>query len=333
MKTPLEDFMDKGNYSHSYSLAFENTSITTLKQKILNKEDVILYGPPGTGKSHMIDQVMEELGDQIGLKKVVQFHTEYSYDDFILGLKPQENGTFKYTPGDFFQFCMDVKAREESKFDENSIHLFFIDEMNRADITSVFGETMYLIENKGQRVLQLPNYSEPFSIPPNILIIGTMNSADKSLGKLDFALRRRFKYLPVFPDKNILKVMLLNLGTNFEEIFIDFTLEDYLEAFEKLNYKIRRHPLLGKELTLGHVLWCPKWIQDKDYSLDDFLDIFRELIFPQLESYCSSNAETLISLIGSELKDSITFGYIISNEQIIALITVLKNYAILEGKI
>ncbi|MED1876669.1 McrB family protein [Brevibacillus borstelensis] len=321
MTNPVQEFLDHADYQLESKSDINTVDIDIVLSRISKKQDVILYGPPGTGKSYMIDNVTELLGERKGLSKTIQFHAEYTYDDFVEGLKPNNNGGFSYVKGDFFQFCEDVKDADPQG---NKIHTFFIDEINRANITSVFGELMYLIEGKGKRILPTARTKTPFFIPNNVVIIGTMNTADRSLGKFDFALRRRFRFLPVYPDHNILKQMILKFGFT-DELKSSLNEDAYINAFRKLNNKIRIHPLLGKELTLGHVLWMPKLEEDRKISVDDIGDVFRELILPQLESYCGSNKETLGSLIGPNLRDDLIMGRYIANESVIAFLVSLQN--------
>lgn len=240
----------------------------------------------------------------------------------IEGIAPDvDKGGFKYVPGVFFNFCN--RAKEEKCADK--IFLFIIDEINRANITAVFGEVMNLIENKGQRTVLTAKTHTPFTIPPNVVIIGTMNTADKTLAKIDYALRRRFRFLATYPSEKTLTMMVAKNG--FEED-VPITVDQYVRCFEVLNAKISKHPLLGKELTLGHVLWTKR--DERPYSKHDIGSIFREIIFPQIENYCGANRETLGSLLGADLRDKILFGFEVTDDNVFAFLSVLMNSKVVE---
>lgn len=318
----IKELMDHTAYQVKVEHKINTISIDVLEKKITNLKDVILYGPPGTGKSFMVDSVMRRLGEKFGHTKKIQFHSEYTYDDFVEGLVPKEGeGIFEYHSGAFFKFCEEV---EKTDPDLKKIHPFFIDEINRANITSVFGEVLYLIEDKGIRTLATSKRNIPFTIPKNVIIIGTMNTADKSLSRLDFALRRRFSFLPVYPDDNVLREVVLSMGFS-EDLESKITIDSYVDAFNSLNAQINAHPLLGKDLTIGHVLWIPKVESVRSITEEDIGDVFREYVFPQLESYCGSNKEALGVLIGPRLRDSIVFGKYISDLEVLAYLNSQKN--------
>ena len=109
---------------------------------------------------------------------------------------------------------------------------------------------------------------------------------------------------------------------------VGITLEEYIKSFNVLNTKITRSPLLGKNLTLGHVLWVRKSAKKEPYSKKDIGDIFRSIIFPQLENYCGANNKLLGDLVGNHLRDKISFGYKISDDEVIDLLNLLKTSAV-----
>lgn len=296
-----------------------STSVEQVAEVIANYQDCILYGPPGTSKTFMIDSVAGKLGGKLGIMKVVQFHTNYSYEDFIEGIVPDvEHGGFKYENGVFFNFCIEARKPENTE----KICLFVIDEINRANVTAVFGEVMYLMENKGVRTLKTSKQKLDFTIPKNVVIVGTMNTADKTLAKLDFAFRRRFRFLAVYPSDATLHTI-LSQATFKEDLGI--TIDEYVQCFKVLNAKITKHPLLGKNLTLGHVLWVRKNDLETPYTREDIGRIFRETILPQIESYCGLNRDVLGGLLGPKLRDKLIYGYFISDDEIIEYLSGLKN--------
>lgn len=322
MTNAVEEFLEHASYeSVELGNIVENTSLDELVAAVLNRQDCILYGPPGTSKTHMIDELSTRLEDagKLGEYQIVQFHANYSYEDFIEGIVPDvKEGGFRFAKGSFFEFC--GKAKNVEKNDPEKICVFVIDEINRANVTSVFGEVLNLIENKGSRVISTPKQHLPFCIPQNVVIVGTMNTADKTLSKLDFAFRRRFRFLAVNPSKTILHEMISQ--KSFSSDF-DITVDLYVDCFEIINTKIITHPLLGKNLALGHVLWTKK--ESGVYEKSDIGRIFRETIFPQIENYCGANKDVLGSLLGPALRDKIIYGYAISDDEIIDFLKGLAN--------
>ena len=320
MSNLVGEFLERAHFEKiDFSRKMDNTSEEELLNAILNKQDCILFGPPGTSKTYMIDNISGKLGNRLGVSKTVQFHSGYSYEEFIEGIVPNpEKGGFKYESGVFLNFCLEAK-KEEYK---DKICLFIIDEINRANVTAVFGEVMYLMENKGVRAVTTSKQKITFTVPDNVVIVGTMNTADQSLAKLDFAFRRRFRFLAVNPSDATLFKLVSSGG--FDES-VDISVEDYVQCFKVLNTKITKHPLLGKNLTLGHVLWVKKNNLTMKYSKQDIGRIFKETIFPQLENYCGSNKDVLDALVGPDLREKILYGFEISDDDVMNYLSGLKN--------
>jgi 5-methylcytosine-specific restriction enzyme B len=164
-----------------------------------DKKQLIFYGPPGTGKTYIARRLSRFIAPDDQHRKTVQFHPSYSYEDFIEGYRPRggEDGSVRYeiTPGPLRQLA---KVAEDSA--EPCVLL--IDEINRGNIAKVFGELYYLLEYRGDDdQIDLQYGSDPFELPENFLIIGTMNTADRSIAILDAALRRRFHFVAFFPDR------------------------------------------------------------------------------------------------------------------------------------
>lgn len=177
---------------------------------IRRKGQVVLYGPPGTGKTYVAERLAKLLlseGD--GFSELVQFHPAYSYEDFMQGIRPttQDDGSIGYSlmPGRFLDFCQRAMMCEGTC-------VFIIDEINRANLARVFGELMFLLEYRNQ---QIPLAGGGlFSIPNNVFIIGTMNTADRSIALVDHALRRRFAFLALQPNLDVLEQFHQDTGFN-----------------------------------------------------------------------------------------------------------------------
>jgi len=178
-------------------------ALQTLEQwvrAIERKKQAVVYGPPGTGKTFLAELLADHLaGGGNGFVELFQFHPSYSYEEFIQGLRPREAGSgglrFEMVPGRFVEFCR--KAAERS-----GKCVLILDEINRAHLSRVFGELMYLLEYR-DKTIPLAG-GDRFGIPANVRIIGTMNTADRSIALVDHALRRRFAFLELRPDYGIL---------------------------------------------------------------------------------------------------------------------------------
>jgi MoxR-like ATPase len=162
----------------------------------------VFHGPPGTGKTYVARHLARHLATSPQHIELAQFHPAYSYEDFVEGLRP-EVGTegvlsYRVRPGVFSQLCERAQQAPDETF------VLVIDEMNRADLAAVFGELMFLLEYRGDPQVTLPYSQRRMSVPQNLFVLGTMNTADRSLALLDFALRRRFHAFPVLPSEEVL---------------------------------------------------------------------------------------------------------------------------------
>jgi 5-methylcytosine-specific restriction protein B len=226
----------------------EDTEYERVKNLITSKKNVILQGPPGVGKTfasrRLAYSIIGEKNEQC--VKMVQFHQNYSYEDFIMGFRPDKEG-FKLTRGPFYEFC------EEAQDDVEQNYFFIIDEINRGNLSKIFGELLMLIENdkRGEK-LRLLYENELFSVPPNVHLIGLMNTADRSLALIDYALRRRFAFYemkPAYDSDGFKKIIEEYKDTKFPKL---------IDAVIALNKAISEDENLGDGFRIGHSFFCPK---------------------------------------------------------------------------
>ena len=226
----------------------DDSDYNTLVELVRMKKNIILQGAPGVGKTFVAKRLaysMMECKDQDRVM-MVQFHQSYTYEDFIEGFRPSSTDSgFEIKKGAFYNFCK--KAAE----DLDNEYFFIIDEINRGNLSKIFGELFMLIENdKRGNALQLLYSDEKFFVPTNVYIIGMMNTADRSLAMLDYALRRRFAFFEMKPafSNNRFKSYRMNLeNTRFNRL---------IDCIEKLNDTITSDDSLGEGFCIGHSYFC-----------------------------------------------------------------------------
>lgn len=253
-----EVYMDAENYA-------------TLVSLIRNKKNVILQGAPGVGKTYAAQRLAYSMMGEKNKDHVmmVQFHQSYSYEDFIMGYRPTENG-FERKAGAFYNFCK--KAQDDSEND----YFFIIDEINRGNLSKIFGELFMLIENDKRGIgLQLLYSNEKFSVPKNLYIIGMMNTADRSLALLDYALRRRFAFYkmnPGFETKGF---------RDYQESLGRLKFDRLIATIQTLNEAISADDSLGEGFCIGHSYFC-NLKEATDQALSEIIEYE---IIPLLEEY------------------------------------------------
>lgn len=282
---------------------------------VVARQPLVLAGPPGTGKTYMIERIERTLREEgkLGRCMIVQFHRKFSYEDFIEGYAPSESGGFEKHDGVFKEFCRKPTNKE--------VDLFVIDEMNRAELSTTFGETLYAIEDREKRVVLTAHFKDEFKIPKNLAIIGTINTADRNIAIIDYALRRRFNFVYVFPDATELKKWLNPIGFGFRE----FTVEDYAVLFTVINRRIRAHPLMGFNMQLGHSMFVPR-ISSKPIKGEELALNFEQVILPQLEAYCGfGNQNELSSVVTPQIADKYLGQMVLTLEDISNLVRAVQH--------
>ncbi len=243
----------------------------TLVHILKNKKNVILQGAPGVGKTYAAKRLAYSIMGEKDDSKIefVQFHQNYSYEDFIMGYKP-EGETFALRYGIFYNFCKEAEEQPNKDF------FFIIDEINRGNMSKIFGELMMLIERdyRGTQVT-LAYDGKPFSVPKNLYIIGMMNTADRSLAMIDYALRRRFSFFE----------MEAGFASDGFKLYLDkFDNENFAELIEKiveLNKEIAADGSLGTGFCIGHSYFC-----GQTECTDEWLkEVVEYDILPMLNEY------------------------------------------------
>lgn len=243
----------------------------TLVNVLRNKKNIILQGAPGVGKTFAARRLAWSMMGEKDDSRIefVQFHQNYSYEDFMMGYKPVEDG-FELKYGIFYRFCQKAANQPDKEF------FFIIDEINRGNMSKIFGELLMLIgkDYRGTKMTLAYN-GLPFSVPKNLYIIGMMNTADRSLAMIDYALRRRFSFFEIEPGFDSQGFISYQNGLNSE------TLDELISKVKELNRKIAADKSLGRGFCIGHSYFC-----GRDVCTDEWLHSVVDYdILPMLSEY------------------------------------------------
>lgn len=294
--TYCERLANMAKHKQTYSFAKDADKPFINEEKFLKivsllgrKKNIILEGAPGVGKTFLARKIAYQLIGEIKDENIemVQFHQSYSYEDFIQGIRPSDNGSFEVKNGIFYNFCQKARRSDEP-------FVFIIDEINRGNLSKIFGELMMLIEadKRSKKYAIKLTYSEEeddrFYVPDNVYIIGCMNTADRSLAIVDYALRRRFAFCMILPE--------------FNETFLDFlsakvgkeNAQKVVKHVKQVNAMIQATPFLGKGLEIGHSYFC------QTEEILDFKTWWSDLceyeLFPYIQEICFDNDNLCLEL-------------------------------------
>lgn len=245
------------------------------------KKNVILQGAPGVGKTFTAKRLAYAIMGEMDESRIefVQFHQNYSYEDFVMGYKPTSDGGFELRAGVFHKFC------NKAANDPNRKYFFIIDEINRGNLSKIFGELLMLIESDyrykedDKNMITLAYSDKPFSVPSNLYIIGMMNTADRSLAMIDYALRRRFSFFsmkPGFESEGF---------KEYQKVLNNDKFNALINKIKELNARINE--LLGSGFEIGHSYFC-----NQTQITDKWLhSVVNYDIIPMLEEYWFDNSD------------------------------------------
>ncbi len=278
-KNILEADIFKGVHMNDFSV--EKISTESVYQDLLDYNQVILFGPPGTSKSFLASQIASKFDET----KKIQFHPKYSYQDFVGGYIVDKTEVV-YQKGVLLELLDDVLVNPDKKY------LLIIDEINRANVSQVFGEMTQCLDRDFETELKVNGLTTNLSLPRNLYIIATMNSSDRSIGSLDHAIRRRF--LSIYCPPNL--DLLLELCSSDTSI----SLRDFLARININLYK----ELKNRELVIGHSIFFNENFKQDGYfvwSMSKIERLFNSRILPIIEEYCYGDENKVQDICGVKL--------------------------------
>ena len=275
-KEPIEAY---GKEQFLQEVYMAEAKYDRLVSVLRNKKNIILQGAPGVGKTFAAKRLAWSIMGEKDENRVefVQFHQNYSYEDFVMGYKPVEDG-FELRYGIFYRFCQRAANQPDKDF------FFIIDEINRGNMSKIFGELLMLIERDYRGAKATLAYNGlSFSVPKNLYLIGMMNTADRSLAMIDYALRRRFSFFEMEPGFDS------DGFSRYQESLDNETLDKLVDRVKDLNKEISADKSLGKGFCIGHSYFC-----GRESCTDEWLDsIVNYDLLPMLSEYWFDDATRL----------------------------------------
>ena len=264
-----------GGTSGKYTELAEKTGIKVgmideISEELEEQKQIIFVGPPGTSKTFFAQEFAKVFTEDENNVEIIQFHPSYNYEDFVEGIRP------KIQKGKINQFEVAkgiLKRIVVYKCGDGKKHVLIIDEINRGNIARIFGELIYLLEYREKDISLTYSPKEKFKIPSNLYIIGTMNTADRSIGSIDYALRRRFTWFEFSADKEILEKFLMKNGTTSKQT------KQICDLMEQVNAEIE-DSVVGKDCQIGQT-----YFMKKDMTEEKMKKIFNRKILPLLKEY------------------------------------------------
>ncbi|EPZ49832.1 hypothetical protein M902_0702 [Bacteriovorax sp. BAL6_X] len=289
-----EEIEEEAESVYDFELALETMFLGENKLKsiidALNiKKNIILQGPPGVGKTFIAQKIAWLFNGtkDTSVTEMVQFHQSYSYEDFIQGIRPNKDGTFEVRDGVFYNFCKTASKNKNKKF------FFIIDEINRGNLSKIFGELMMLLESDKRFEeysikLTYSEDDESFFIPDNVYVIGTMNTADRSLAMVDFALRRRFAFISLSPEYQSKKFHSHLIDNGVPSDVANMIVQRMTSLNEKI---INKYKQLGEGFAIGHSFFS-SLPEDIPYNFKWYQSVIKTEIAPLLREYWFDNEAT-----------------------------------------
>ena len=256
-------------------LLLDANQLRTIEELLADKKQIVFQGPPGTGKTYVAQAFAQYAAGDDQRITLVQFHPSYAYEDFVQGFRPRLIGS---RPGFELRDGPLLQAAGAARSSEGEMHFLIIDEINRGNLAKVFGELYFLLEYRDKEI-RLQYSDEPFSLPENLYIIGTMNTADRSIALVDLALRRRFHFVEFHPDKPPIKGLL--------ERWLERNAPDMTwvaDAVDRANEKLDdRHAAIG-----------PSYFMKEGLDDDKVEMIWKHNVIPYIEERLFGESERLV---------------------------------------